>query len=86
MNWNQVEGNWKQFKGSVKAKWGQLSVRFSCSLCCGDSEVPMLLASSVLSGGVAAYTNNVVTVRAVANIFEIKFFMLIPLLKVKLSI
>ena len=25
MNWNQVEGNWKQFKGSVKAKWGQLT-------------------------------------------------------------
>ena len=25
MNWNQVEGNWKQFKGKVKAKWGDLT-------------------------------------------------------------
>lgn len=23
MNWNQVEGNWKQLKGSVEAQWGQ---------------------------------------------------------------
>jgi len=25
MNWNQVEGNWEQFKGKVQAKWGELS-------------------------------------------------------------
>ena len=25
MNWDQVEGNWKQFKGSVQAKWGDLT-------------------------------------------------------------
>lgn len=25
MNWNQVEGNWKQFKGKIKAKWGNLT-------------------------------------------------------------
>ena len=25
MNWDIVEGNWKQFKGKVKAKWGKLS-------------------------------------------------------------
>lgn len=25
MNWNQIEGNWKQFKGKVKAKWGDLT-------------------------------------------------------------
>jgi uncharacterized protein YjbJ (UPF0337 family) len=25
MNWDQVEGNWKQFKGKVKEKWGQLT-------------------------------------------------------------
>jgi uncharacterized protein YjbJ (UPF0337 family) len=25
MNWDQVKGNWKQFKGKVKAKWGQLT-------------------------------------------------------------
>ncbi len=25
MNWNQVEGNWKQFKGKVKEKWGDLT-------------------------------------------------------------
>ena len=25
MDWNRVEGNWKQVKGSVKEKWGQLT-------------------------------------------------------------
>ena len=25
MNWDQVAGNWKQFKGSVKEKWGKLT-------------------------------------------------------------
>lgn len=25
MNWDQVEGNWKQFTGKVKEKWGQLT-------------------------------------------------------------
>lgn len=25
MNWNQVQGNWKQFKGKVKARWGDLT-------------------------------------------------------------
>lgn len=25
MNWNQIQGNWKQFKGKVKAKWGDLT-------------------------------------------------------------
>lgn len=25
MNWNQVEGNWEQFKGKVQSKWGELS-------------------------------------------------------------
>lgn len=25
MSWNQVEGNWKQFKGKVKEKWGELT-------------------------------------------------------------
>lgn len=25
MNWNQVEGSWKQFKGSAKARWGALT-------------------------------------------------------------
>lgn len=25
MDWNIVEGNWKQFKGKVKAQWGQLT-------------------------------------------------------------
>ena len=24
-DWNRVEGNWKQVKGSVKEKWGQLT-------------------------------------------------------------
>jgi uncharacterized protein YjbJ (UPF0337 family) len=25
MNWDQIKGNWKQFQGKVKAKWGQLT-------------------------------------------------------------
>jgi uncharacterized protein YjbJ (UPF0337 family) len=25
MNWIQVEGKWKQFKGSVKENWGKLT-------------------------------------------------------------
>ena len=25
MNWDQVSGNWKQFKGMVKEKWGKLT-------------------------------------------------------------
>ncbi len=25
MDWNRVEGNWKQFKGQIKEKWGELT-------------------------------------------------------------
>lgn len=25
MNWEQVRGNWDQFKGEVKARWGKLT-------------------------------------------------------------
>jgi len=25
MNWDIVEGNWKQFRGEVKAQWGKLT-------------------------------------------------------------
>src|SRR5512135_3731977 len=25
MNWDQIEGNWKQFTGKVKEKWGKLT-------------------------------------------------------------
>ena len=25
MDWNRVEGYWKQFKGNVKEKWGKLT-------------------------------------------------------------
>jgi uncharacterized protein YjbJ (UPF0337 family) len=25
MNWDQIEGKWKQAKGSVKQKWGKLT-------------------------------------------------------------
>jgi uncharacterized protein YjbJ (UPF0337 family) len=25
MNWDQIEGQWKQFRGQVKEKWGRLS-------------------------------------------------------------
>ncbi|MGB7126469.1 MAG: CsbD family protein [Methylovirgula sp.] len=25
MNWDRIEGNWKQFKGKIGEKWGDLS-------------------------------------------------------------
>lgn len=25
MNWDTIEGNWKQWKGNVKEKWGKLT-------------------------------------------------------------
>jgi uncharacterized protein YjbJ (UPF0337 family) len=25
MNWDQVEGNWKQFKGSAQKQWGKIT-------------------------------------------------------------
>jgi uncharacterized protein YjbJ (UPF0337 family) len=25
MNWEQIEGKWKQFKGAAKQKWGKLT-------------------------------------------------------------
>ena len=25
MNWDRIEGNWKQFKGNVKGQWGKLT-------------------------------------------------------------
>jgi uncharacterized protein YjbJ (UPF0337 family) len=25
MNWDQVEGSWKQYKGNVMSKWGKLT-------------------------------------------------------------
>ncbi|QWK81493.1 CsbD family protein [Ochrobactrum sp. BTU1] len=25
MDWDRVEGNWKQFKGKIKEKWGDLT-------------------------------------------------------------
>ena len=25
MDWNRIEGNWKQFKGQIKEKWGDLT-------------------------------------------------------------
>jgi uncharacterized protein YjbJ (UPF0337 family) len=25
MNWDRIEGNWKQFKGKVKERWGKLT-------------------------------------------------------------
>jgi uncharacterized protein YjbJ (UPF0337 family) len=25
MNWDRIEGNWKEFKGEVKAQWGKLT-------------------------------------------------------------
>ena len=25
MNWDQIEGNWKQFRGKLRSKWGELT-------------------------------------------------------------
>ena len=25
MNWDRIQGNWKQMKGAVKQKWGKLT-------------------------------------------------------------
>ena len=25
MNWDRIEGNWKQFKGQARQKWGELT-------------------------------------------------------------
>jgi len=25
MNWDQIEGNWKEFKGNVQQQWGKLT-------------------------------------------------------------
>ncbi len=25
MDWNRIEGNWKQFQGKIKEKWGKLT-------------------------------------------------------------
>ncbi len=25
MNWDRIEGNWKQFKGQVRQQWGKLT-------------------------------------------------------------
>lgn len=25
MNWDQIEGNWKQWKGSIRQQWGKLT-------------------------------------------------------------
>lgn len=25
MNWDRIEGNWKQFRGMIKEKWGKLT-------------------------------------------------------------
>lgn len=25
MNWDQIQGNWKEFKGKAQAKWGELT-------------------------------------------------------------
>jgi len=25
MNWDQIEGNWKQFKGQIKEMWGKFT-------------------------------------------------------------
>ena len=41
MDWNRVEGNWKQFKGQVKEKWGNLT----------DDDLDKIEGSSRSTGG-----------------------------------
>jgi uncharacterized protein YjbJ (UPF0337 family) len=41
MNWDRIEGNWKQFKGKAKQQWGKLT----------DDELDAIAGSrEVLSG------------------------------------
>jgi hypothetical protein len=37
MDWNRVEGNWKQMKGKIKEKWGNLT----------DDDLPPSTASGI---------------------------------------
>ena len=39
MDWNRVEGNWKQVKGQVKEKWGKLT----------DDDLTALTAAAISS-------------------------------------
>ena len=25
MNWNEIEGNWREFKGTIQERWGKLT-------------------------------------------------------------
>jgi hypothetical protein len=31
MNWDRIEGNWKEFKGKIQKKWGKLTGEISLS-------------------------------------------------------
>ena len=42
MNWNQVQGNWKQFTGKVKEKWGELT----------DDEIDQIAGNATFSLGI----------------------------------
>jgi uncharacterized protein YjbJ (UPF0337 family) len=44
MNWDEVEGNWKQLKGAVKEKWGKLT----------DDDLDMIAGNRDKSGRTAA--------------------------------
>ena len=39
MDWNRIEGNWKQFKGRAKEKWGRLTDNISTSSTGGESSL-----------------------------------------------
>ncbi len=55
MDWNRVEGNWKQIKGKVKEQWGKLTdddidqingrreQHNATSVCAGDRSTSCLL-------------------------------------------
>jgi CsbD-like len=42
MNWDRVEGDWKQFKGKIKEKWGNLT----------DDDLDRVAGSSRTTGGI----------------------------------
>ena len=47
MDWNRIEGNWKQFKGQAKEKWGRLT---------DDSRSPMMFYPQVFQPNCASAT------------------------------
>jgi len=45
MNWDRVQGNWKQFSGKVKEKWGQLTISPRSTATASSSKARFKLAT-----------------------------------------